>query len=354
MMAVQDLWRDRHGNPTRRDGRGKRYRVSVPGWPTTACRTKAEADRLYAMRLSSPPPSERSSATVADAVDIWLDGKRGLSPRGYTACRGDARHVKAEWGRRDPDSITRSEVQAWIASMTAVKGGVERPASRALRSRCLSCLRGALTVAQERGWARTVATAGVSVPRQDRREPRPLTPAQLRKLAYACHAPGAGAKGRGWWAPLVMLLGTAGLRIGEAAALTVGDVSVETGRIRVRRSKSGRGRDVAVPSSVLAMLDLDRGDDEVLFVGPHGGALDPDVWRRRAFAAAVEDCGLHGLRIHDLRHTAASLAIRAGASVMDVQHNLGHSRASTTLDIYAHLLDDGLDDVAARVGKMLS
>lgn len=123
--------------------------------------------------------------------------------------------------------------------------------------------------------------------------------------------------------------------------------------LRGRRAKSGRGRDVAIPSRVLAMLDVGRPARAPLFVGPDGGRLDPDVWRARAFARAVELCELDGLRIHDLRHTAASLAISTGATVVDVQAMLGHSRASTTLDIYAHLLHDGVDDVARRVDALI-
>ncbi|MFC7447904.1 tyrosine-type recombinase/integrase [Rhodococcus daqingensis] len=59
---------------------------------------------------------------------------------------------------------------------------------------------------------------------------------------------------------------------------------------------------------------------------------------------------------HDLRHTATSLAISAGANVKAVQRMLGHASAAMTLDVYADLFDDDLDDVAKRleesVGKM--
>lgn len=67
----------------------------------------------------------------------------------------------------------------------------------------------------------------------------------------------------------------------------------------------------------------------------------------------MASAGLEGLRIHDLRHTAASLAIASGADVKEVQRMLGHKSAAMTVDLYGHLWDKGLDDVATRVGSTL-
>jgi integrase len=58
---------------------------------------------------------------------------------------------------------------------------------------------------------------------------------------------------------------------------------------------------------------------------------------------------MSGLHPHELRHTAASLAIAAGADVKVVQKMLGHKSATMTLDQYGHLFDDRLDDVADRL-----
>lgn len=67
------------------------------------------------------------------------------------------------------------------------------------------------------------------------------------------------------------------------------------------------------------------------------------------FDRATKAAGLPRLTPHELRHTAASLAIASGAIVKDVQRMLGHAQASTTLDVYAGLFEDGLDDVADRM-----
>jgi integrase len=67
------------------------------------------------------------------------------------------------------------------------------------------------------------------------------------------------------------------------------------------------------------------------------------------FIPAVEATGLTGLTPHGLRHTAASLAIAAGADVKVVQTMLGHASATMTLDLYGHLYADRLDEIADRM-----
>ena len=78
-------------------------------------------------------------------------------------------------------------------------------------------------------------------------------------------------------------------------------------------------------------------------------AADNSNFRHRFFDPAVTRAGLAPLTPHDLRDTAASLAVAAGASVKAVQRMLGHASAAMTLDVYAGLFDE-LDDVADRMG----
>jgi hypothetical protein len=72
-------------------------------------------------------------------------------------------------------------------------------------------------------------------------------------------------------------------------------------------------------------------------------------WRRRVFDRAARAADLGALTPHELRHTAASLAVASGASVKDVQRMLGHASAAMTLDVYAGLFEDNLDDLADRL-----
>jgi integrase len=78
------------------------------------------------------------------------------------------------------------------------------------------------------------------------------------------------------------------------------------------------------------------------------------IFRRAAFDRAAEEIGMPGLHPHELRHTAASLAIAAGADVKVVQKMLGHKSATMTLDQYGHLFDDRLDDIADRLDAAAS
>jgi integrase len=77
-------------------------------------------------------------------------------------------------------------------------------------------------------------------------------------------------------------------------------------------------------------------------------------FRRRVFDAASGVAGLDGLTPHELRHTAASLAVSAGANVKAVQRMLGHASAAMTLDVYSGLFDDDLDGLADRLDAILA
>ena len=82
---------------------------------------------------------------------------------------------------------------------------------------------------------------------------------------------------------------------------------------------------------------------------PRGLSSRVANFRRGYFDRAAASIGHAGLYPHELRHTAASLAIAAGATVKSVQRMLGHASSTLTLDRYGHLFADELDDVAARL-----
>ncbi|MDQ7993760.1 MAG: tyrosine-type recombinase/integrase, partial [Propionicimonas sp.] len=146
--------------------------------------------------------------------------------------------------------------------------------------------------------------------------------------------------------------------VGEACSRNVGDVrQVKPGswRVRVTNTKGRRARDVPIPATVVAMLNLDRPADTALFVYPTTGErVQRDPFRNRVVQPAARRAGLSELHVHDLRHTAASMMIAGGADVKKVQEALGHKSATMTLDLYGHLWETGLDDVAVRVDAMLT
>jgi integrase len=98
----------------------------------------------------------------------------------------------------------------------------------------------------------------------------------------------------------------------------------------------------------------ERSMDDLLF--PAGADTPTRVRnaRRDWLNGATADAGVPGLTPHELRHTAASLAVAAGASVLAVQRMLGHEKASMTLDIYSDLFDSDLDALANKLDETRS
>ena len=167
---------------------------------------------------------------------------------------------------------------------------------------------------------------------------------------------------------VVRFLGWTGLRIGEAAALRVGRLDLLARRIEVVEAATevngwlawGRPRPASAasfrchdssPSSLALTWPTDPTPLPILCspcrvadrCGSPSGASGTSArqWRRPGWG--------EGLRVHDLRHTAASLAIRENASVKIVQAMLGHRSATQTLDRYGHLYPSDLDALAERL-----
>jgi len=95
-----------------------------------------------------------------------------------------------------------------------------------------------------------------------------------------------------------------------------------------------------------------KAPDAWLFDAPEGGPLRESNWKRSVgWRAATAAAGVPGFRVHDLRHTAASVA--AGADPKVVQRVLGHATAAMTMDLYGHLVDGNLWQAARLVGDTL-
>jgi integrase len=174
-------------------------------------------------------------------------------------------------------------------------------------------------------------------------------------------------------AVVVRFLAYTGLRWGEMAALRVQDFEMLRRRVNVSRSVTEVGglqwgtptswerRSVPFPSVLseeLAALMGGKGRDDLVFSDQRGGVLRNSNWRARVFRPAVKRCQAVDDRFptitpHDLRHTAASLAVSARANVKAVQRMLGHAKASMTLDTYADLFDEDLDEVADRLNDAI-
>jgi integrase len=97
-------------------------------------------------------------------------------------------------------------------------------------------------------------------------------------------------------------------------------------------------------------------ESDLVFPNRDGGFLRVTTWKRRVFDPAAVRAMLMppALRVHDLRHTAAALAISSGANVKMVQRQLGHRSATLTLDRYGHLFPDELDGLSDALESLRS
>ncbi len=117
--------------------------------------------------------------------------------------------------------------------------------------------------------------------------------------------------------------------------------------------KSGKSRHVILNSVAIGLLQQQSKlpDNPYIFPGKiHGKPLSNP---QKAFKRILKVAGITDLRIHDLRHTHASIAINGGATLYEVQHLLGHSHAKTTMR-YAHLSDESLRKVSNSISDSLT
>ncbi len=293
---------------------------------------------------------------VAERSPIWKPSQA------HTVDSRWRTHISPVFGDIPVSKITRAMLQDWVS-------GLAERRSASLTCTTANILSGVLDLAvQDRRITRNPMD-GVTLPRRPRKKAvrTYLTAPQLMRLADEClHGRRLGVQRRA----LVLLLGFCGLRWGEMAALHVGDVDYCRGRVEVRSNlvrvgtgwvegspKNGEVRSVPMPQVVaeaMRVVTEGRDPEERVFAGPDGepprpqsvtGARSNRTW----YASALRRAGVPMVSPHELRHTAASIAVHAGANVKALQRMLGHATASMTLDVYADLFDSDLDDVARLV-----
>ncbi|WP_018296513.1 site-specific integrase [Corynebacterium lubricantis] len=308
--------------------------------------------------------------TVGDLAATWKKSWAHLKPATKSINESTWRmHVEPEWGHRQIKSIRKSEVQVWLGGIKKFTSGTnpeptEEPASPTTVRNCHMVLAQILDLAVDDRMIASNPARGVKLPAKGAPVKAYLTADQLSMLVTEC-----GDKG-----DLVALLGTAGLRYGEATALKVGDVDFLRRRVRVERTvritkdgpvwgepKTGERRTVAITKWVAGLLEKrtrGKGKDDLLWTAGNGGPLRP-LGHTSVFAHAVKRCqakdnDFPSLTPHGLRHVAAGLMVSTGANVKIVQKMLGHASAAMTLDTYADLFDADLDSAAGRMDELLT
>jgi len=300
------------------------------------------------------PNAAKSTIGVLGAE--WLVNQTHLKPSTYRPVEIAWRlHVEPIWGRRRIGDVRHSDVQGWL---TKFGDGGRRSATTVLRAH--GVLAAILDVAVRDRRLLSNPARGVNLPRKIRKEHNYLDLQQLHRLADAS----------GDHAGLVLLLAYTGLRWGEAIGLRVKDLdmvrrrinitvnAVEVGGdIEIGTPKSHKRRTVPFPRLLedhMAAQRDGKGPDDLLFSdrwGQHLRRTRVSGGSRSWFKSALVTAELEPMTIHDLRHTAASLAVSAGANVKAVQRMLGHASAAMTLDVYADLFDDDLNAISDRLDE---
>jgi integrase len=317
---------------------------------------------------------ERGKVQLSDYFDQWLQRKRNLASTTRLRYEGVGRNfiVPGRLGRLHVASITRDDIEDWVADLEIADVPVPT-IDKAYRT-----LRACLETAVLEGKALANPARRIEIKDLVQREPFFLAANQVE--AIATHVPGRDRA-------LVYTLAYTGMRMGEATALRVKNLDLLKKRLRIVESspevggrklqgsqtKTKRENVVSLSDPLVNELaaHLDRygrrgtnGDllpNAYVFTGERGAQVRQGNWRERVFQPTCARLGIERVgrkeqvelpRVHDLRHTAASLAADAGYSMAEVKAMLGHATIRTT-ERYTHLFEDTKQAKARSLGHVM-
>jgi integrase len=351
------LYRVRYRTPDNRqtDKRGFKTKRDAQAWAE-----QLEVDKRRGVYVA--PAAGR--VKLGEYAREWLASKHKLKPSTRARYQVVLDTVIAAHADVALGDISRQLVREWVSDLSVDLA----PASV---HKTFGVLRQVLGMAVAENRLVMNPVDGVELPSVVGAEQRFLTLEQLRRLADA-----AGAHRL-----LVYVLGTCGLRFGEVAELRWRDVDLAARRLRIARSvtlvdgvfeigspKSGKGRTVSLPAFVADLLATGE-PDALVFPDSEGGHMRGTNVRRRWWSQAVaaaelfprtifdgagEQSTVYDFKLHELRHTAASLAIQAGANIKALQNMLGHESAGLTLDRYGHLYGSDVEAVGVAINDLLT
>jgi integrase len=295
--------------------------------------------------------------TLAEAFDHMMATATHLRPstRELYAMHGRLYLAGGSLGDRPIRTIGKADVRTFLAELSATKGAATVDAVKRLLHRTFE-------IALEEDRIARNPAHGVRVEKSAQRDPRFLSEDEVR--AVAGEVPPR-------FRALVWTLALAGLRIGEASALRVKNVTdtsirvVEAspevaGRKITGPTKTGVSRTVDIPVELRRMLadHLNTygnrfAPESYVFTGPDGAQIRQNAFRKRVFQPAAERAGITPTpTVHDLRHTAASFMARSGFTLLEAAGQLGHS-AVTMTQRYSHVFPSERQAKAARLGELI-
>lgn len=340
--------RPRHGT------RGTTYRVL---WrtPDGRQRSKSLADPTEARRLAAEMTlAEREQrapdpAAGAMTLAVWAEQVLATKPlKPKTRATYDdllSTRILPTFGALPLSAIERPAIRDWVAALG-------REVSPRRTQNAFALLRHLLeeAVAEER-LARNPAMR-IRLPQSVSREVQPWTLDELKAVAAAA----------GRYRPLVLWLGLMGTRWAETIGLRRSDfgpngVKISSTLSEVRGmfhrvpTKTYATRVLPIPDGILDSLPCNS--EALIFTSPRGFVLRSAQFRDRNFLPACKAAAVRPIRIHHLRHTAASLLAQQGATPLTIQRWLGHQDIRMTMNTYTHVFDTELRIETARLTERL-
>ena len=360
MSRVQDLWHRKDRTRTDRYGQGRRWMaVWTDGTgrmvrTTHATKDAAQAwirDQDAAHATGSLADRARAARTVGELWPAWRASRVHLKPATrFEDERVGARIILPRWENTPVGRLTREDVRAWVLELTG------QYAANTVQA-YVGKLRAFLSWCVRERHLQVSPAERIELPKGRVKAHRYLTVEEFRWLEAALPY---------YWLDAVHTAVLTGPRPGELWELRSTDVDLRRRRLRVARAvsertggrvigptKTGQTRELPISDELAERLEPRVRAGGLLFTTPGGAQVREGNFTRRVWRPAVQLAGLGDLDFYDLRHTAASWAIRSGASVLTVSRMLGHASPAVTLGVYAGLFDDELDDVATRMWSVL-
>jgi len=332
--------------------------------------TKSDAEKALTKkhdRADNGVTPSRSRYTFGGWLDEWLENWcRQVTDRTRHDYRATIRMYVAPTIRaKRLTAISAVDLQALLNDLLG--RGLSPRTVRGVRA----VLRIALNCALRLGFVRQKVVTLTKPPALPHDEVRALDAAQARQFV-------AAAQDDHWHALWVLLI-SCGLRPGEALALKWSDLEENSLRIqrtlvrvpnegwRFEEPKTKRSRPVVLPPSVTRALTrhhalqaeqrLLAGEDYqdlgLIFSTAIGGPLNSKNLTARYFKPLLKRAELPEIRLYDLRHTAASLALKNNVNPKVVAEMLGHASTKHTMDTYSHVMPDMQAESAARLDELL-
>ncbi len=296
------------------------------------------------------PPRTDTRRTFGVAISAWLEALQKAGSRSHDQYKSRAAHMLRRFEHVPIIEITRPDVIRWRDDLLAIM-------SAATANMTAAAMSSAFTWFVENGWCAANPCARVKkAPHLAKVFPWLQTSEAITRLLSECSDNIRSL--------IAVLVGT-GLRLDEALHLHWDDIDLDHRLIVVHRGrkgapKSGRMRHVPIFDSVLPVLQtmrLARGTNAMLWPGgkprmpgrQSTGALSPTSVRPPFKDAVDRACLPSTLRLHDLRHTFASLYLADGGDIFKLSKILGHSSVAITERTYAHLMPTAFEADYGRV-----